>query len=45
MLTGTPVRQVRPLLDGGLNVTTDQDTARCDTLVLALDGGPAGRSR
>ncbi|MFD8444827.1 MULTISPECIES: NAD(P)/FAD-dependent oxidoreductase [Streptomyces] len=36
--TSTPVRQVRPQPDGGLNVTTDQDTTRCDALVLALDG-------
>ncbi|MZG04045.1 FAD-dependent oxidoreductase, partial [Streptomyces sp. SID5614] len=36
--TSTPVRQVRPQPGGGLNVTTDQDTARCDALVLALDG-------
>ncbi|MFK0133855.1 FAD-dependent oxidoreductase [Streptomyces rubiginosohelvolus] len=36
--TSTPVRQVRPHPDGGLNVTTEQDTARCDALVLALDG-------
>ncbi|MEV1047792.1 NAD(P)/FAD-dependent oxidoreductase [Streptomyces sp. NPDC049916] len=35
--TGTPVREVRPLPDGGLDVTTDGDTERRDALVLALD--------
>ncbi|RST17675.1 isorenieratene synthase, partial [Streptomyces sp. WAC04770] len=35
----TPVRQVRPLPDGGLDLTTDQGTTRYDAVVLALDSG------
>ncbi|MEV8053525.1 NAD(P)/FAD-dependent oxidoreductase [Streptomyces bacillaris] len=37
--TRTPVRQVRPLPDGGLDLTTDQGTTRYDAVVLALDSG------
>ncbi|MFH9608855.1 FAD-dependent oxidoreductase [Streptomyces sp. NPDC017448] len=35
--TGTPVRRVRPLPDGGLDVATEERTSRHDAVVLALD--------
>ncbi|MGW3302332.1 FAD-dependent oxidoreductase [Streptomyces rubiginosohelvolus] len=37
--TRTPVRQVRPRPDGGLDIDTGDRTTRYDALVLALDGG------
>ncbi|MFD7749813.1 FAD-dependent oxidoreductase [Streptomyces sp. NPDC059698] len=37
--TGTPVRRVRPLPDGGLDVSTEERTSRYDAVVLALDSG------
>ncbi|RPK54245.1 15-cis-phytoene desaturase [Streptomyces sp. ADI96-02] len=37
--TGTPVRRVSPLPDGGLRVHTDDRAERHDALVLALDSG------
>ncbi|KND27154.1 isorenieratene synthase [Streptomyces europaeiscabiei] len=41
--TQTPVRQVRPLRDGGLDLTTDDRTIQYDALVLALDSGALRR--
>ncbi|WP_228992646.1 FAD-dependent oxidoreductase [Streptomyces sp. DH8] len=35
--TGTPVRRVRPLPGGGLDVGTEEGTSRHDAVVLALD--------
>ncbi|EGE46472.1 FAD-dependent oxidoreductase [Streptomyces sp. SID4928] len=37
--TRTPVREVRPLPEGGAVLTTDDLTTRYDALVLALDSG------
>lgn len=37
--TRTPVRQVRPRPDGGLDIDTDDRSTRYDALVLALDSG------
>nr|WP_234389178.1 NAD(P)/FAD-dependent oxidoreductase [Streptomyces sp. CS149] len=37
--TGCPVREVRPLLGSGLDISTDDGTDRHDALVLALDSG------